>query len=99
MLAAALLVALALAACGRHQATTALTAPQASFAALDTSGASDSLGTGLGGSPNSSSSAASPTDSSGPTAPDPAASELDQIDQLINDINNSIQDSSSQGGE
>ena len=34
-----------------------------------------------------------------PTAPDPAASELDQINQLINDINNSIQDSSNQGGE
>lgn len=32
---------------------------------------------------------------------DPVASELDQINQLINDINNSIEssDTSSQGGE
>jgi hypothetical protein len=97
-LAAALLVALALAACGRHGATASPTLPQASYTALDTSGSSDSPSAGPSGSP-SSSAAATPTDAPGPTAPDPAASELDQINQLINDINNSIQDSSNQGGE
>jgi hypothetical protein len=37
----------------------------------------------------------------GPATPDPVASELDQINSLINDISNSISnsDSSQQGGE
>jgi hypothetical protein len=39
--------------------------------------------------------------SASPAKPDAVASELDQINQLINDIDNSVQnsDSSSQGGE
>ena len=98
LLAAALLVALALAACGRHEASSSPTAPQPSYTALDTSGSSDSPRAGPSGSPDSSSSAATPTDLPGPTAPDPAASELDQINQLINDIDNSVQ-SSDAGGE
>ena len=43
----------------------------------------------------------SPTGPVGPPTPDPVASELDLINELINDINNSVQssDSSQQGGE
>jgi hypothetical protein len=52
-------------------------------------------GSGESGDPSS----AAPSSPPGPGTPDPAASELDQINQLINDINNSIQDSSNGGGE
>jgi len=100
--AAALLVCVAVISCGRHQspssgssysptATSSAETSGASFGEFDTS-APDSSG----------SDPASASDSSGPDGPptpDPVASELDQINQLINDINNSISDSSSQGGE
>lgn len=50
--------------------------------------------------PSDASAEPSPTPA-GPATPDPVASELDQINQLINDIDNSVQssDSSQQGGE
>ncbi len=100
--AAALLVCVAVISCGRHPAPS----PSSSYSppatsSAESSGASfDEFDTPA---PDSSGSdPASASDSSGPggpPTPDPVASELDQINQLINDINNSISDSSSQGGE
>ncbi|MFI5258296.1 MAG: hypothetical protein ACHQ01_01615 [Candidatus Limnocylindrales bacterium] len=99
LLGAVLLVGCALAGCGPSQATTAPTAPQAT-ASHAPSGPVEA-GTGAG---PSASSTAPPSTSATPTGqatPDPVASELDQINQLINDIDNSVQssDSSQQGGE
>jgi len=101
--AAALLVVVALVGCGRHSGSDQPTAPQT------TAGASSALGgptpVGPGASQGAASGSAGPGEPSssamGQSTPDPVASELDQINQLINDINNSIQssDSSSQGGE
>jgi hypothetical protein len=100
--AAALLLGVALIACGRHSApspsptfepsaTSSQASPGASSGELDTT------------SPDSSASDfASASDLAGstpPPTPDAVASELDQINQLINDINDSISDSSQQGGE
>jgi predicted small lipoprotein YifL len=77
--AAAVLLALALAGCGRHGATPAPT-PGAGASTEATGGASS-------------------IDPGGQPTMDPVASELDQINQLINDLNNSISSSSDQGGE
>jgi hypothetical protein len=96
--AAILLVALAVAGCGRHQATIPPTAP-ATASTFETGGPTGSIDPSASAGLDSSPAEPSATDRPGPTAPDPAASELDQINQLINDINNSIQDSSSGGGE
>ena len=86
-MASVLLVCLALLGCGNHKSTTQPTGPGPQ--------ASASLASGNGGSPG-----ASGGSTSVPTQ-DPVASELDQLNQLINDIDNSVQnsDSSSQGGE
>ena len=93
-----LLVGIALAACG-HQAATSQPTATASATAVGlspspTDSAADSATPTASGTPM-----ASGTPTAGPTAPDAVASELDQINQLINDINNSIQSSSSGGGE
>ena len=94
---AALIVGVALAGCGPRRPAATSAAPYPVYAASQTpdpSGAADS-GSGEPGDPSS----ASPASLTSPATPDPAASELDQINQLINDINNSIQDSSNGGGE
>ena len=90
----------ALAACG-HQAATSQPTASASATAVGlspspTDSAADSATPTASGTPTASD---TPTPTAGPTAPDAVASELDQINQLINDINNSIQSSSSGGGE
>jgi predicted small lipoprotein YifL len=87
-MAAALLLGLTLAGCGKHgatpQPTTQPPVPQASSSPA-------ALGSTL---PSTSPVAA-------PSTPDAVASELDQINQLIDDIGDSVQssDSSQQGGE
>jgi predicted small lipoprotein YifL len=90
--AAALLVALALAGCGRRGAASTPTP-----AGVE---AGTQVGDGPSGNVATSSiySAGSPA---GKPTTDPVASELDQINQLINDIDNSVNssDSSSDGGE
>ena len=101
----ALLIALALVGCGQHKATQAPSAtPQATLSQapttaspLESNGASPS-GSGSTAPPGSASASAT---ASVPATPDPVASELDKIDQLINDINSSISgsDSSQQSGE
>ena len=95
-LAGALLIGVAIAGCGRHDSTIPPTVPPASFAqssgpSLSPSGPIDS---GASASPSDAGSAQST-----PPTPDPVASELDQINQLINDINDSVQSSDSGGGE
>jgi hypothetical protein len=94
----ALLVGLAFAGCGRQAPTLAPTAAQ-----LTPSPAAPPSGQ-IGPSPAASESPAatdSPSAPAGPPTPDPVASELDQINQLINDINNSVNssDTSQAGGE
>lgn len=86
--AAAVLVCLALAGCGRPAATSSPTVPQASASPAGTVGGENAPGS-------------TPTTLLGAPTADPVASELDQINQLINDIDNSVQssDSSQQGGE
>jgi hypothetical protein len=96
-LAGALLICVALAGCGRRGANDQTSAPQPTYnaALVSPSGSTDP---GASGSPSDSASGAD----SGPTVPptpDPVASELDQINQLINDINDSVQSSDSGGGE
>lgn len=92
----AFLVCLALAACGRQAPTSGPTAAQP--AATSTAGASASPVIAASESPSATD---APSVPAGPPTPDPVASELDQINQLINDINNSVQssDTSQQGGE
>ena len=106
-----LLVGMAVVACNRHDVTAP--SPSPSVVASASSSASDSglasASASAGGSvststsaPTSASASASVTAgaSERPT-PDAVASELDQINQLINDINDAISgsDSSQQGGE
>ena len=95
-LAGALLFGVALAGCGRHDATIPPTLPSATSSASTDPGLSPSgpIDSGASADPSDSASA----QSSAPT-PDPVASELDQINQLINDINDSVQSSDSGGGE
>lgn len=100
-LAAALLVGSAVVGCGGHGATPQSTVPGPSYSTAESpSGSAESVGSGdlTGSAPDASSGAGSST---APPTPDPVASELDQINQLINDINNSVgsSDSSQQGGE
>ena len=98
-LAAALLVCLALAGCGHGAATPQSTSIQASPSRPATTAdvspsAAATTSMPLGPSASSTAPRSQPT-------MDPVASELDQINQLINDLNNSVQssDSSQQGGE
>jgi ABC-type Fe3+-siderophore transport system permease subunit len=104
-----LVVALAVAGCGQHKATQAPSnTPEPTSSAASASASASTVESG-GASPSGSSSTASPGSASSsatahasvPATPDAVASELDQIDQLINDINNSVSgsDSSQQGGE
>jgi hypothetical protein len=93
-----LLVCITIAGCNQHAATS----QQSAAAAVPSPTATDA---GASASATDVPSVA-PTDSiasipAGPPTPDAVASELDQINQLINDINNSVQtsDSSTQGGE
>ena len=91
--ASVVLVCLALIGCGNHGSTSQPTGPVPQ--------ASGSPANGIGnGSGNSAGGISSPGAASAPTQ-DAVASELDQLNQLINDIDNSVQnsDSSSQGGE
>ena len=94
---AALLVGVALAGCSPRRPAATSTVLYPSYAASQTSNPSVAADSGSGESGDPSS--AAPSSPPGPGTPDPAASELDQINQLINDINNSIQDSSNGGGE
>jgi hypothetical protein len=96
-LAGALLICLALVGCGRRGATDQTPASQPTYnaALVSPSGPIDSGASG-GPSGSASGSGAGPTV---PPTPDPVASELDQINQLINDINDSVQSSDSGGGE
>ena len=97
--AGAFLVCLALAGCGRQAATSEPVAagPTATPTVLD-AGSSGSPADTASESPSA---AGSPSAPAGPPTPDPVASELDQINQLINDINNSVNssDTSQAGGE
>jgi hypothetical protein len=90
-LASVLLVCLALIGCGQQGSTVAPTGP------FPQASGSPAIGNGNG---NSAGGISSPGITAAPTQ-DPVASELDQLNQLINDIDNSVQnsDSSSQGGE
>jgi hypothetical protein len=105
LVAAALLAGLAVGGCGRHEATAQPTAaPVTSGPSFGQGGASGSVTPSGSATPAVSqapSQSASPSTPAGPATPDPVASELDQINQLIQDINNSVQssDSSQQGGE
>jgi hypothetical protein len=99
--AAALLLGAAVIACGPGPAPTA----SPSYSPSATSSPA-SPGVSLGGVdtasplPSATDSASAPASgSAAPATPDPVASELDQINQLINDLNKSISDSSQQGGE
>jgi hypothetical protein len=97
--AGAFLICLALAGCGRQGATSGpTTAELTAGPAVSASPASGD--TTPAGSPSPSGSE-SPSPTAGPPTPDPVASELDQINQLINDINNSVDssDTSQQDGE
>ena len=105
LVAAALLACLAAGGCGRHEATAGPTAAPVSagpsigqVSASTSAMPSESASPAVSAAPSQS---ASPTAPAGPATPDPVASELDQINQLIQDINNSVQssDSSQQGGE
>jgi len=95
--AAALLLGAAVIACGPGPAPTAspsyspsATSSPASLGGVDTASPL----------PSATDSASAPASgSAAPATPDPVASELDQINQLINDLNKSISDSSQQGGE
>ncbi len=110
-LAAVLLVGLAVAGCGHRGATASPTVAAVTPAPAATAGDNGTPGSAVAStaaatpsaSPSAPSSVAPPTATApaGPATPDPVASELDQINQLINDINNSVQssDSSQQGGE
>jgi hypothetical protein len=116
-LAAALLLAIAVAGCNRgaNERPSLVSGPVASTGAgpsagpasegapqltVAPGGSTEAAGSGdLSASPSSNAEA---TASAGaPASPDPVASELDQIQQLINDINDSLSssDSSQQGGE
>ena len=102
VVAGALLVGLAIAGCDRQAATAGPTAATAgptaprsgesgpAFSASESPAAAESPAA-----------SESPSGPAGPPTPDPVASELDLINELINDINNSVQssDSSQQGGE
>jgi len=111
LVAAALLAGLAVGGCGRHEATAQPTAaPVTSGPSFGQGGASGSVtpsgsatqsGSATPAVSEAPSQSASPSTPAGPATPDPVASELDQINQLIQDINNSVQssDSSQQGGE
>jgi hypothetical protein len=95
---AALLLAVAVMACGTHPAPDA--SPTYTLGASSTPGSpGPSAGESDPASPDSSGDASLSPDPSTPPIPDPVASELDQINQLINDLNNSISGSSQQGGE
>jgi len=98
IMAGALLVGLATAGCGRHAATESPTAAQL------TPGPTAQQSGASGPAPSTSESPSatdSPSAPAGPPTPDPVASELNQINQLINDINNSVNssDTSQAGGE
>ena len=98
-MAAALLLGAAAIACGPNSAPSGSPDYEPS-ASLSPASPGVSVGDVETASPDSS--ASDSASASGPTAPatpDPVASELDQINQLINDLNNSISDSSDQGGE
>ena len=103
--AAVLLVGIALAGCGRQgpPRAPASSQPSARPTASDTGTSLSDTGSA---SPTDAafelpSTSSSPTVPAGPPTPDAVASELDQINQLINDIDNSVSssDSSQQGGE
>jgi predicted small lipoprotein YifL len=100
-MAAVLLVGMALAACGHQGPSSQPTATASATAAGLSPSPADSVATDSATPAASDTPAATdtPAPTTGPTAPDAVASELDQINQLINDINNSIQSSSSGGGE
>ena len=97
LLGVALLLAATIAACGRNGST----APVAG-----TPRATATIPAATSDAPMDQASVVNPagTPAGGPTAiptPDPVASQLDQLDQLINDLQNSLKDSDSsqQGGE
>jgi hypothetical protein len=103
--AAVLLVGVALVGCGRQGPTSppTLALPSVAPTAIDTGASLSDTGSAsptdaVFESPSASSSPAVPA---GQPTPDAVASELDQINQLINDIDNSVSssDSSQQGGE
>lgn len=97
--AAAFLTCLALAGCGHQAATSGPASAQLTPGPTAVaSPASAELSPADSETPSVSESPSLPA---GPPTPDPVASELDQINQLINDINNSVQssDPSQQGGE
>jgi nitrous oxide reductase accessory protein NosL len=97
LLTATLLVGVAVAGCGRDHRTDEVPTP--SLGANGSAG--PTIAVDSSGSDGPSASVSIAIDSPAPATPDAAASELDQINQLINDINNSIQssDSSTAGGE
>ena len=104
--AALMLIALAAASCGPRQATPAPSINGSPVPSVSASSSGSSAGAAAGGSPESTGPAG--TGLSGPVVtppgvptPDPLASALDQLNQLINDINNSLSssDASQQGGE
>jgi hypothetical protein len=93
-----MLVCVALAGCGRQGATSQPSTAKTVPSPIATDAGASASATDVA--------SVAPTDSTasipaGPPTPDAVASELDQINQLINDINNSVQnsDSSTQGGE
>ena len=102
--AAVLLVGIALAGCGRQGPSAPASAqPSAGPTASDTGTSLSDTGSA---SPTDAAfesplTLSSPTVPAGQPTPDAVASELDQINQLINDIDNSVSssDSSQQGGE
>jgi hypothetical protein len=116
-LAAALLLAIAVAGCNRgaHDSPTPVSGPTTSTGAMqsaetasegapqltDAAGESAQASQSGQASATAASSASVEASAGSPETPDPVASELDQIQQLIDDINNSLSssDSSQQGGE
>jgi hypothetical protein len=103
--AAALLIAVAVAGCNRgtSESPSPVSGPtsgsEAGLSAVPASATSPQLATDSV--PAASAIASAPATAVAPATPDPVASELDQIQQLIEDINNSLSgsDSSQQGGE
>lgn len=104
VMAGALLVGLAIAGCGPRAATEGPTTAQLTAGPTAPQSGESGPAPSASESPAAAESPAaseSPGGLAGPPTPDPVASELDLINQLIDDINDSVQssDSSQQGGE